>query len=136
MIPAWLVKSEPESYSFDDLCRDGTTVWDGVKNPLALKYLRQMKLGEQVFFYHSGAERAIVGIATVVTGPRPDAAANDAKLVVVDLAAGMPLRHPVALAALKKSGKFVNFPLVRLPRLSVMPVSPAEAKLLLSLAEG
>lgn len=134
MVPTWLVKSEPSSYSFDDLRRDGTTVWDGVKNPLALKHLRRMKEGERAFFYHTGAERAIVGIATIVKGPRPDPSTPDGKLVVVDLAAVAPLPRVVSLAALKQSGKFTGFPLVKMPRLSVMPVSPGEAKLLLSLA--
>jgi predicted RNA-binding protein with PUA-like domain len=119
----WLVKTEPSTYSFEDLQRDRHTVWDGVKNPLALKYLSQMHKGDRVIVYHTGSEKAAVGTARVTKDPYPDPSKKDPKLLVVDLAADKPLRRPVPLAEVKANAMFRGFELARLPRLSVMPVS-------------
>ncbi len=118
----WLLKSEPSDYSFDDLARDKKAVWDGVRNPLALKYMRQARPGDEVFFYHTGKERAVVGIARVESEAYPDPDAGDERLVVFDVSAGELLARPVTLAEIKQSGKFGEWELVRMPRLSVMPV--------------
>ena len=130
----WLLKSEPGTYSFSDLTREGRTCWDGVSNPVALSHLRAMKKGDEAFFYHTGAEKAIVGIARIVSDPYPDPKLGDPRRVVVDVAPLSPLDHPVSLAAVKADPRFKNFPLVRIGRLSVMPVSPEEWKALLAMS--
>jgi len=122
----WLVKEEPEHYSFDQFVADGTTVWSGVKNPLAQRHLRSMKKGDKVFYYHTGKEKAIVGTARVVSEPRPDPKDTAGKQFVVELAPAKKLPRPVTLAEVKAVAKFADFPLVRLPRLSVMPVTEAQ----------
>jgi predicted RNA-binding protein with PUA-like domain len=122
----WLVKEEPEHYSFDQFVADGTTVWSGVRNPLAQKHLRSMKKGEKVFYYHTGKEKAIVGIAKVISEPRPDPKDAAGKLFVVELEPAKKLPRPVTLSEIKAAAKFMDFPLVRLPRLSVMPVTEAQ----------
>jgi len=122
----WLVKEEPEHYSFDQFVADGSTVWSGVKNPLAQKHLRSMKKGDKVFFYHTGKEKAIIGTAKVASEPRPDSKDRTGKLFVVELEPGKKLPRPVTLAEIKAVAKFADFPLVRLPRLSVMPVTEAQ----------
>ena len=119
----WLVKEEPANYSFDQFLADGATVWSGVKNPLAQKNLRAMKKGDRVFYYHTGNEKAVVGIAKVTAGAYPDPKDKSGKLVVVELAPDKKLKRPVTLAEIKAAGRFPDFPLVRLPRLSVMPVT-------------
>lgn len=119
----WLLKTEPSTYSFDDLLRDGKTVWDGVTNSLALKHLRSMRKGDLAFIYHTGDEKAIVGIAEIASAPYPDPRAQDEKLTVVDLRPKQRLNHPVPLSAIKSKRDLARFELVRLPRLSVMPVS-------------
>jgi predicted RNA-binding protein with PUA-like domain len=126
MPSSWLLKTEPTTYSFDRLVEEGQAVWDGVRNNLALKYLREMKAGDQVLIYHSGADKAVVGQAKVIRGAYPDPAADDPKLVVVDLVPTGRLPKPVPLAAVKAEPSLADLPLVRLPRLSVMPV-PADA---------
>ena len=130
----WIVKTEPSSYSWAELEREGRTAWDGVKNAQALIHLRAMREGDPVLVYHSGDEKALVGLARVARGPYPDPKLDDPRLVVVDLAAERALTRPVTLAAIKASGKFAELALVRQGRLSVMPVSAAEWKRLLSLA--
>ena len=120
----WLVKEEPENYSFTQLQADGTTVWAGVKNPVAQRNLRAMKKGERVFFYHTGKEKAVIGTATVAVEAYPDP--KHATLVVVELAAGKPLKRPVTLAEIKADKRFAAMPLVRIPRLSVQPVTDEE----------
>jgi predicted RNA-binding protein with PUA-like domain len=117
----WLVKEEPENYSFAQFVKDGTTVWAGVRNPVAQRNLREMKKGDRVFFYHTGKEKAIVGTATVAVTAYPDPKA--AGLVVVELAAGKPLKRPVTLAEVKADKRFAEMPLVRIARLSVQPVT-------------
>ena len=124
----WLVKEEPTHYSFDDLVRDGRTPWTGVKNPLAQKHLRSIAKGDRIFFYHTGDEKAVVGIARAAGNAYPDPADKAGKLYAVDVEPVKKLNQPVTLAAVKADKAFASFALVRMPRLSVMPVSEAEWK--------
>jgi predicted RNA-binding protein with PUA-like domain len=119
----WLVKEEPENYSFDQFLKDGSTVWSGVKNPVAQKNLRAMSKGDRVFFYHTGKEKAIIGTARVTTPAYADPKDRSGKLVVVELAPDKKLKRPVTLAEIKASGTLADFALVRIPRLSVMAVT-------------
>jgi predicted RNA-binding protein with PUA-like domain len=119
----WLVKEEPENYNFDQFMADGSTVWSGVRNPVAQKNLRAMQKGDRVFFYHTGKEKAIVGTARVAVPAYPDPAQPGGNLVVVEMVPDKKLKRPVTLAEIKASGKFADFALVRIPRLSVMPVT-------------
>jgi predicted RNA-binding protein with PUA-like domain len=112
----WLFKEEPEHYSFADLERDGGTTWEGVSNPLALKHLRAVRPGDEVFFYHTGKEKAVVGVMRVV------AVEEAGGLPVVTVQAVRRLANPVPLAAIKADGAFAGWELVRMARLSVMPV--------------
>jgi len=130
----WLLKTEPSDYSYANLNRDGKTVWDGVSNNLALKHLRNMKAGDFAFLYHTGKERALVGIAEVISDPYPDPSKSDAKLVVVDVKAKEELPQIVSLAEVKADSAFSDFPLVRLPRLSVLPVTLPQWNRLLAMA--
>jgi predicted RNA-binding protein with PUA-like domain len=123
MAQRWLLKTEPSSYSFAQLQRDRRTVWDGVKNAQALKNLSQVQKGDRLLIYHTGDEKAVVGMATALSAAYPDPKKNDPKLLVVDLAPGAALSRPVTLAEIKANPKFTGWELVRLPRLSVMPVS-------------
>jgi predicted RNA-binding protein with PUA-like domain len=122
----WLVKEEPTHYSFDDLVRDGRTVWSGVRNPLAQKHLQSMKEKDRIFFYHTGDEKAVIGIAKVASAPYPDSADRSGKLYAVDIVPVKKLKAPVTLAAIKADKAFASFPLVRISRLSVMPVTDDE----------
>ena len=122
----WLFKEEPSSYSFDALVKDRRTVWSGVKNPLARKHLRGVKRGDRIFYYHTGNEKAIVGIARALGDAEPDPKDKTGKAVVVEVGPVKKLARPVTLAAIKADAAFDSFPLVRLSRLSVMPVSDAE----------
>jgi predicted RNA-binding protein with PUA-like domain len=124
MAHTWLLKTEPSTYSFADLQRDKRTVWDGVKNPQALKNLSQVQKGDRLFIYHTGDEKAVVGIATALSGAYADPKKDDPKLLVIELGPSAALPRPVTLAEIKASAKFTGWELVRLPRLSVMPVSP------------
>ena len=128
----WIVKTEPSTYSFDDLARQKTAVWDGVKNNLALKHLRQMKPGDQVLVYHTGDEKAVVGLAEVVSAAYPDPKQKDPRLAVVDLKALGRLPQAVPLAEIKKDRAFADLGLVRMGRLSVMPASAGQFKRLLT----
>ena len=119
----WLFKTEPSAYSFQQLQKDKRTVWDGVKNNLALKNLKGIKKGDQILIYHTGDEKAAVGVARAASDSYPDPAKKDPKLLVVEIEAGEALPRPVTLTELKANAKLKNFDLVRLPRLSVMPVS-------------
>lgn len=116
----WLLKSEPNEYSYNDLEREGRTVWDGVTNNLALKHMRLVHPGDEAFFYHTGRERAIVGVARVETEAYPDP--TDERVVVFDVSPARRFEQPVTLHQIKARGEFGNWELVRLPRLSVMPV--------------
>ena len=122
----WLVKEEPENYPFSTFVADGKTVWAGVRNPVAQKNLRAMKKGDRVFFYHTGKQRAVVGTATVSVAAYPDPNDRAGALMVVELAAGKPLKRPVTLAEIKADKRFASMPLVRIARLSVQPVSDEE----------
>jgi predicted RNA-binding protein with PUA-like domain len=122
----WLFKEEPTHYSYDDLVRDGQTSWTGVKNPLAQKHLRSVQKGDRIFFYHTGDEKAVVGIAKAAAAAYPDPADKAGKLYAVDVLPVKKLKHPVTLAAVKADTAFAAFPLTRMPRLSVMPVSDDE----------
>ena len=128
----WILKTEPSTYSFDHLVKEGTAVWDGVANPVALRNLRTMAPGDQVMIYHTGDEKAIVGFATVVGEPRPDP--KNPTLVVVDLKAGAPVRKPVTLAAIKADSAFADLALVRQGRLSVVSVPSALWKRLVAMS--
>lgn len=119
----WLLKTEPSTYSYSDLEKDGKTIWDGVANNYALKNMSQMKKGDLVFIYHTGEEKQIVGIAEAISNPYPKQ--KNPRLLVVDLKPHKKLSRPVTLAELKAQKDLKSFELVRLPRLSVMPV-PAE----------
>jgi predicted RNA-binding protein with PUA-like domain len=130
----WLLKTEPAEYAFEDLVREGRTVWDGVTNPLALLYLRAIRKRDELLIYHTGKVRAIVGHAKAVSDPYPDPAKNDPKLGVVDVVPVRQLPRPVRLEAVKSQRTFRTFELVRLPRLSVMPVPPTIWKAILKLA--
>ena len=131
----WLFKSDPDTYSFDHLERDRRTVWDGVSNNLALKHLRSVRRGDQALIYHTGDERAVVGLAEVVSDAYADPKQKDPRLVVVDLEARERLARPVSLDEIKKQAALKNFDLVRLPRLSVMPVSEAQWNAIMKLAK-
>jgi len=122
----WLVKEEPENYSYDQLLKDGRTEWAGVKNAVAQRNLRSMTKGDRVFFYHTGKVKAVIGTATVAGAPYPDPKDKTGKLVVVDLLAGKPLNRPVTLAEIKLDKRFASMPLVRISRLSVQPVTDDE----------
>jgi predicted RNA-binding protein with PUA-like domain len=124
----WLFKEEPTHYGFDALVADGTTVWSGVKNPLAQKHLHAVKKGDRIFYYHTGDEKAVVGIATALGDAYPDPAEQTGKAAVVDVAPVKKLKRAVTLAEIKADAAFKTFPLVRISRLSVMPVSDAEWK--------
>ena len=124
----WLVKEEPENYSYAQFLSDKTTVWAGVRNPVAQRNLREMKKGDRVFFYHTGKEKAIIGTATVSKAAYPDPKAEN--LVVVELAAGKALKRPVTLAEVKADKRFAAMPLVRIARLSVQPVTDEEWSLI------
>lgn len=134
MTGKWLLKSDPDHYSFADLERDGQTVWDGISNNLALKNLRNFRRGDAAIIYHTGEERAAVGLAEVASDPYPDPKQKDARLVVIDLRAKGKLARPVTLNEIKKTAALKDFDLVRLPRLSVMPVSEAQWNSLLAMA--
>lgn len=131
----WLLKTEPSAYSFDALVRDGRSVWDGVTNALALKYLRSMAKGDSALFYHTGSEKVLVGTAEVLSDPYPDPNAADPKLVVVDLGPGARFPRTISLAEIKSDRRFASFELVRLPRLSIMPVEVPVWNALLKLAK-
>ena len=124
----WLFKEEPSSYSFEAFTKDRGTTWSGVKNPLAQKHLRSVKKGDRVFYYHTGNEKAVVGIARASSDAYPDPKDKTGKAAVVDIEPVKRLGRPVTLSEIKSSKAFSTFPLTRLPRLSVMPVTDAEWK--------
>jgi predicted RNA-binding protein with PUA-like domain len=128
----WVLKTEPSEYGFPDLVRDRQTRWEGVSNPVALKHLRSMLEGDDALIYHTGNEKAVVGLARVVSAPYPDP--KDPKLVVVDVEPVKPLPRAVPLAEIKAEPAFAELGLVRVPRLSVVPVEPPQWKRLLAMA--
>ena len=122
----WLFKEEPTHYSYDSLVKDKRTVWSGVKNPLAQKHLRSVKKGDRIFYYHTGDEKSVVGIAKALGDAYADPKDKTGKQSVVDVAPVKKLAQPVTLASIKADAAFKSFPLVRISRLSVMPVSDDE----------
>lgn len=122
----WLVKSEPSTYSWGDLVRDGGTRWDGVRNALARIHLAAMKKGDVALVYHSGDDKAVVGIARITRAAYPDPSADDPRWLAVDLEPLRPLAVPVPLATVKQDAKLAGIGLVRQSRLSVMPASADE----------
>lgn len=122
----WLFKEEPTHYNFAQLQREGRTVWDGVSNALALKHLRQVRQGDRVFFYHTGKEKAIVGEMRVVGAAEMNSSASEAQEPSIEVEAVRLLPHPVSLARIKGDPLLADWDLVRLPRLSVLPVSEAQ----------
>jgi len=132
----WILKTEPSSYSFDRLVQDKTAVWDGVTNPVALKNIRAMQQGDPVCIYHTGDEKACVGLATVASPPYADPKSTNPKLVVVELKAGKKLAKPVMLAAIKADAAFKEMALVRQGRLSVVPATEAQWRRLMEMAES
>lgn len=131
----WLLKTEPEEYSYDDLVRLGRDRWNGVSNPTALRHLRAMRPGDQALIYHTGKEKAVVAVAEVVSDPYPDPEAQSDKRVVVDVAPRRRLARPVTLAEIKADPAFADWELVRISRLSVMPVPETHWDRILALAE-
>ena len=130
----WLLKSEPHVYAYNDLERDGKTIWDGVNNNLALMHIRTMQPGDLALIYHTGDERRAMGIAEVVSEPYPDPALSDPKRAVVDVKAVRSLPQPVSLAQIKQDEAFEGFDLLRISRLSVVPVSAEHWQRILHLA--
>jgi len=136
-VTGWLFKQEPGCYSFADLERDRATIWDGVTNALALKNLRNVRPGDRVLFYHTGKEKAIVGEMRVVEGPGPDAKApDDPRLVTVKVEVVRRWPRPVGLDEIKADLQLRNWDLVRLPRLSVVPVEPEQWQRLADLSRA
>ena len=131
----WLIKSDPETYSFEDLCRDRTTAWDGVRNYQARNNLAAMQAGDLCLVYHSGGGPAIVGIAEVVKAAYPDPKADDPRWVNVDVRAGETLARAVSLAQIKKHPLLSQMAVVRQGRLSVSPVTAAEWAAVMALAK-
>jgi predicted RNA-binding protein with PUA-like domain len=130
------MKEEPEHYSYDALVREGRTVWAGVKNPLAQKHLRSIRKGDRILYYHTGKQKAVVAVAKAASDAYPDPKDKDGKLSVVDVVPERKLTRPVTLAEIKADASFAAFPLVRMARLSVMPVSDAEWKRIEKMSES
>lgn len=134
MANRWLFKTEPSAYSFQQLQKDKRTVWDGIKNNLALKHLSGIKKGDDVFIYHTGDEKAAIGIARTLSGAYPDPGKKDPRLLVVEIEAVRGLARPVTLSEMRGNSKLAKFDLLRLPRLSVMPVSEGQWKIIEEMA--
>ncbi|HMB96568.1 MAG TPA: EVE domain-containing protein [Tepidisphaeraceae bacterium] len=132
----WLLKTEPDCYNWDQLVRDKKARWDGVANATALKNIRSMKQGDTAFVYHTGDERAIIGIAQIISDPYPDPKAEDDRIAVVDLKPLKKLDNPVTLDAIKSDPTFAGWELVRISRLGVMPVPAAMWKRIEKLSKG
>jgi predicted RNA-binding protein with PUA-like domain len=132
----WLFKEEPTHYGWEDFVRDGKTSWTGVRNPVAQKNLHQVKKGDSVFYYHTGNEKAIIGVAQAMGDAYDDPQDKSGKLAAVDIKPVRKLPRPVTLAEIKGDKAFGSFPLVRISRLSVMPVSEKEWKKIEDLARG
>ena len=129
----WLFKTEPTTYSFDKLMKEGKTLWDGVKNPLALRNLASIRKGDSILIYHTGKVREIVGLARAASNPFPDPKKKNPKLLVIELEPDKTLQTPLPLSLIKADSRFKNFDLVRLGRLSIMPVPPTLWSALLTL---
>jgi len=131
----WLVKQEPESYSFADFQKEGKTDWTGVRNYAARNNLKEMKVGDKVFYYHSGDERSVVGLAKVTKEHFPDPTADEGSWVAVELEAGKTVKNPVTLSAIKANPKLAGMALVRLSRLSVTPVAKEEYEEIINMSK-
>jgi predicted RNA-binding protein with PUA-like domain len=131
----WLFKEEPTHYDYDALVEDGGTTWSGVKNPVAQKHLREVRKGDRIFYYHTGNEKAVVAIAKAASDAYADPADKTGKAHVVDVVPVRRLKSAVTLAAIKADKRFASFPLTRLPRLSVMPVTDKEWDAIVQMAE-
>ena len=132
----WLLKCEPDhDYSYEDLIKDGKTVWDGVSNNWALKFMREVKKGDKAFIYHTGKQRCVAGVANVVSGPYPDPKEENEKLVVFDITPDEALNNQVTLSEIKEDNRFSDFHLVKFSRLSVMPVDNEYWELILKLSK-
>jgi predicted RNA-binding protein with PUA-like domain len=134
MANRWLFKTEPSVYSYQQLEKDKKTTWDGVKNNLALKNLNDIEKGDQILIYHTGDEKAAVGVARALGGAYPDPSQKNPKMLVVDIEAVKPLPRPVTLAEVKTNSKLANFDLVRLSRLSIMKVSEEQWNIIEAMA--
>jgi predicted RNA-binding protein with PUA-like domain len=132
----WLFKTEPSDYSFDDLLREGKTVWDGVRNNWALKNLSSIKNGDDVFIYHTGKEKKIVGIAQVISEPYPDPRYSDEKLLVIDIKAVKQFSQHISLKMLKNDPLFSDFMLVKFTRLSILAVNDKYWKKIVQLSQS
>jgi predicted RNA-binding protein with PUA-like domain len=130
----WLVKSEPGTYAYSDLERDGRTVWDGVRNNAAALHLKAMKTGDEVLFYHSQDGKAVVGVAKVAREAFPDASDPSGRFVAVELTPVRPLKRPVTLAEMKAEPRLAGLQMIRQSRLSVSPVDPDEWATILRMA--
>jgi len=135
MANRWLFKTEPSVYSFQQLQKDQKTMWDGVKNNLALKNLKDIAKGDPILIYHTGDEKAAVGVARALGGAYPDPSQKNPRMLVVDIEAVKPLPRPVTLAEVKANKKLTNFDLVRLSRLSIMKVSDDQWEILEGMAK-
>jgi predicted RNA-binding protein with PUA-like domain len=132
----WLVKSDPDTYSFDDLVKDGRTSWDGVRNYAARNFLREMKKGDKVLVYHSGGESCVVGHATVDKNPYTDPTADSDTWVSVGLKAGKALKKNVLLSSIKKEASLKDIALIKISRLSVMPLSDAHYEKIMEMSKS
>jgi len=132
----WMVKQEPETYSWDDLVRDGRTDWTGVRNFQARNNLRQMKVGDRVLFYHSGTGKCVVGLAEVAKPAYSDPTADDPQWVAMDLKPVKRLNEPVPLASIRYHPKLANLPLIRQSQLSVMALTKEEFETILGMGAG
>ena len=132
----WMVKQEPETYSWSDFVKDGVTDWTGVRNYQARNNLREMKPGERVLFYHSGKDKAVVGIAEVAKSAYPDPTGDDVQWVAVDLKPIKALKNPVPLAAIRYDKRLSQLPLIRQSQLSVMPLTKDEFDVIVALGTG
>ena len=132
----WMVKQEPETYSWDDFVKDGETDWTGVRNYQARNNLRAMKAGDRVLFYHSGKDKAVVGIAEVTKAAYADPTADDQQWVAVDLKPVKRLKNPVPLAAIRYDKRLSELPLIRQSQLSVMPLTKDEFETIVATGDG
>jgi len=136
MATRWLFKTEPSVYSYQQLVKDKQTMWDGVGNNLALKHLKDIKKGEQIFIYHTGDEKAAVGVAKALGGAYPDPSKGNPRLLVVDIEPVRSLPKPVTLAEVKAHPKLKNFDLVRNSRLSIMKLTDEQWEIMEGMAKG
>jgi predicted RNA-binding protein with PUA-like domain len=136
MATHWLFKTEPSVYSYQQLVKDKKTMWDGVGNNLALKHLKDIKKGELIFIYHTGDEKAAVGVAKALGGAYPNPEKDEPRLLVVDIEAVRPLPRPVTLAEVKAHAKLKNFDLVNNSRLSIMKLTDEQWEIMEGMAKG